>query len=120
MIEKAKYELDLLLNQCEDEEEKQMQESINNHILEMVKIFAEYGHSGVSAEYTIDILIRLLKQQNITPLTLKDDEFIEVSDGLFQNIRDFRIFKDKNKFNGKPYNVNTNEVLEKVSDDRNL
>ena len=113
MIEKAKYELDLLLNKCEDEEGRKMQESINNNILEMVKIFSDYGHSGFSAEYTINILIKLLRQENLTPLTLKDDEFVEVAEGIFQNVRDYKIFKDKNKFDGKPYNVDTMEVLEK-------
>ena len=112
MIEKAKYELNLILNECEDEESKQMQESINNHILEMVKIFADFGHSGFSAEYTINILTKLLRQENLTPLKLTDDEFVEVSDGIFQNIRDYRIFKDKNKFDGKPYNVDTMKILE--------
>ena len=112
MIEKAKYELDLILNDCKDEEAKKMQEDINNHILEMVKIFANYGHSGFSAEYTINTLIKLLRQENLTPLTLKDDEFLEVSDGIFQNVRDYRIFKDKNKFGGRPYNVDNMEILE--------
>ncbi len=112
MIEKAKYELDLILNNCKDEEAKKMQEDINNHILEMVKIFANYGHSGFSAEYTINTLTKLLRQENLTPLTLKDDEFVEVSNGIFQNVRNSKIFKDKNKFDSKPYNVDTMEILE--------
>ena len=107
MIEHAKYELDLLLEKCEDEEERRMQKVINDNALEIVKKFCEMGHSGFTAEYEINMINRLLRQQNLTRLTLADDEFVEVAKGLFQNKRDSRIFKSKDKFNGKPYNVDT-------------
>lgn len=107
MIEKAKYELDLLLDKCEDEEERKMQKIINDNALEIVKKFCEMGHSGFTAEYEINMINKLLRQQNLTKLTLNDDEFVEISKGLFQNKRDSRIFKSKDKFNGKPYNVDT-------------
>ena len=107
MIERAKYELDLLLEKCEDEEERKMQKLINDNALEIVKKFCEMGHSGFTAEYEINMINRLLRQQNLTKLTLADDEFVEVADGLFQNKRDGRIFKSKDKFNGKPFNVDT-------------
>ena len=107
MIERAKYELDLLLDKCEDEEERKMQKLINDNALEIVKKFCEMGHSGFTAEYEINMINRLLRQQNLTKLTLNDDEFVEISNGLFQNKRDSRIFKSKDKFNGKPYNVDT-------------
>ena len=107
MIERAKYELDLLLDKCEGEEERKMQKLINDNALEIVKKFCEMGHSGFTAEYEINMINRLLRQQNLTELTLNDDEFVEISNGLFQNKRDSRIFKSKDKFNGKPYNVDT-------------
>lgn len=111
MIEKAKYELNLLLETCEDEEERNMQKLINDNALEIVEKFCEMGHSGFSAEYEINMIIRLLRQQNLTPLTLKDDEFREISNGVFQNIRDCRIFKQNDRFDGKPYNVETIEIV---------
>lgn len=107
MIEHAKYELNLLLEKCEDEEERKMQKLINDNALEIVKKFCEMGHSGFTAEYEINMINKLLRQQNLTKLTLNDDEFVEISKGLFQNKRDSRIFKSKDKFNGKPYNVDT-------------
>lgn len=113
MEEKAIEELDLILSKCEDEEAVKMQKLINNHLLEIVKIFANFGHSGFSAEYTIEMLTKLLKQQNLTPLTLEDDEFTEVSEGVFQNKRDYRIFKQLDRFDGKPYNVDTMKPIEK-------
>lgn len=106
MIEKAKYELDLLLKNCEDDESLQIQKTINNNILDIVEMFAKQGHSGFTAEYCIPIIEKLLKQSFITPLTGSDDEWSEVSPGLFQNIRESSIFKDAENFDGKPYYIN--------------
>lgn len=112
MIEHAKYELNLLLEKCEDEEDLRMQKVMNDNILEIIETFAKQGHSGMSANYAIRIIDKLLKYEPILPLTLKDDEFVEVADGVFQNKRDGRIFKQKDRFDGKPYNVDTKEILE--------
>lgn len=105
MIEKAKYELDLILKQCDenDEEEIRMQKLINKDILDLVELFANQGHSGFSANYTINILTKLLKQSFVTPLTGEDDEWIEVANGVYQNKREGAIFKQKDRFDGKPY-----------------
>lgn len=105
MKEKAKYELDLILKQCEDEEGRKMQEAINKDILDLVEMFANQRHSGFSANYTINILTKLLKQSFITPLTGNDDEWIEVTDGVYQNKREGRIFKQDDRFDGKPYYI---------------
>lgn len=45
MIEKAKYELDLILKNCDpnDEDEIRMQEAINKDILDIVEMFANQG-----------------------------------------------------------------------------
>lgn len=106
MVEKAKYELDLLLKNCEDDESLQIQKTINNNILDIVEVFAKQGHSGFTAEYCIPIIEKLLKQSFITPLTGSDDEWSEVSPGLFQNIRESSIFKDAENFDGRPYYIN--------------
>lgn len=103
MIEKAKYELDLILKRCKDEEEIKMQELINKDILDLVEMFDNQGHSGFTASYTINILTKLLNQSFITPLTGEDDEWHEVSEGVYQNKRESAIFKDKDKFDGKAY-----------------
>ena len=104
MIEKAKYELDLILNNC-DEEDRGMQEVINKDILEVVEVFANQGHSGYSANYAIPIINKLLKQSFILPLTGEDDEWCEVADGVYQNKRESSIFKDKDRFDGKAYYI---------------
>ncbi|MEG1705066.1 MAG: hypothetical protein RR290_00635 [Clostridia bacterium] len=112
MIEKTKYELDLLIKECgKDKEAINMQKIINNNVLEIVRKFCEIWHSGMSAEYEIDLIMKVLRQQNLTKLTLNDDEFIEVSDGVYQNKRDCRIFKSKDRFDGKAYNVETMQKI---------
>lgn len=105
MIEKAKYELDLILKQCDpnDEDEIRMQKLINKDILDLVEMFANQGHSGFTANYTINILMKLLKQSFVTPLTGEDDEWGEVSEGVYQNKREGSIFKQSDRFDGKAY-----------------
>lgn len=105
MVEKAKYELDLLLKNCEDEEALRIQKTINGNILDIIKMFAEQGHGGFTAGYCIPIIEKLLRQSFITPLTGADDEWSEVSEGLYQNVRESSIFKG-DKFDGKPYWLN--------------
>lgn len=105
MIEHAKMELDLILKQCDpnDKEEIEMQKVINQNILDIVEMFANQGHSGFSASYAINILTKLLNWSFVTPLTGEDDEWIVVTDGVYQNKREGRIFKNKDKFDGKAY-----------------
>ncbi len=104
MVENAKYELNLLLEACKDDDEAyRMQKAINENILEVVEAFARGGHSGSTAGYAIPIIEKLLRQTFITPLTGEDDEWCEVSDGVFQNKRDSAIFKGGDVNNGEAY-----------------
>lgn len=107
MVEKAKYELELITKQCDpyDLDARMMQDSINKDILDLVEMFANQGHSGFSANYVINILTKLLKQSFVTPLTGEDDEWVEVTPGVFQNKREGKIFKQADKFNGKAYYI---------------
>jgi hypothetical protein len=95
MIEWAKNELDRLLVDDEDG----MQAEINNDILEIVKVFANQGHSGFSASYALNIIKRLLDWKPITPLTGEDDEWNDVpewDDGrkVQQNKRCSAVFRE--------------------------
>lgn len=54
-----------------------MQELIKKDILDIVDMFADQGHSGMSAAYTLGILERLLRFKPITPLTGEEDEWKE-------------------------------------------
>ena len=106
LIAHAKRELDLILKECEDDESILMQQSMNEGILNVIRAFSEYGHSGYSAQYAIDLINKLLNYSFITPLTGNDDEWTEVSDGIYQNKRESKIFKQVDRFDGKPYYIN--------------
>lgn len=79
----------------------EMQEAICNHVLKLIEIFAEEGHSGSSAPYAIDMFKKLAMFEPLVPLTGEDWEWHDVSeyggrDGgpVFQNKRCGHVFKD--------------------------
>lgn len=105
LVNFAKSELDIILKNCEDEEAKEMQQKMNENIVEIVKVFAQQGHSGFSAGYAINLIEKLLKYEPITPLTGEDSEWIELNyndDTAYQNKRCSRVFKDKD---GRAYDI---------------
>lgn len=73
-----------------------------NAILELLEVFDNQYHSGFSAPYVIGKFERLAMFKPLTPLTGEDDEWNEISAGLFQNKRYFAVFK--NSKDGKAYN----------------
>jgi hypothetical protein len=81
----------------------EMQEAICKHVLELLKVFADEGHSGTSAPYTINLFKQLAMFEPIVPLTGEDWEWCEVHDGVFQNKRCGHVFKQADRFNGQAY-----------------
>lgn len=80
-----------------------MQEMICVHIMKLLEVFADEGHSGSTAPYAIDLFSKLAKFEPLVPLTGEDWEWNDVSeyggrdDGpLYQNKRCSHVFKDKN------------------------
>jgi hypothetical protein len=96
LVNHAKREL-ALIGHAEDE----MQAAMNAHIIRMVETFADEGHSGFSASYAVAALEKLLRFEPLTPLTGSDDEWMEVGDGLFQNVRCSHVFKE----DGNAYDI---------------
>lgn len=74
---------------------------IADNVMELIRTFAAQGHSGSSAPYCISMFETLAKYEPIGPLTGEDDEWVEVSDGLFQNRRCGRVFRE----NGRAYDI---------------
>lgn len=79
----------------------EMQEIVCKHVIKLLEIFSEEGHSESSAPYAIDLFSTLAKFEPIVPLTGEDWEWNEISehsDGgtLYQNNRCSRVFKDAN------------------------
>ena len=49
---------------------------------------------------------KLASFEPLVPLTGADDEWMEVTDGCFQNIRCGHVFKQKDRFDGQAYDIN--------------
>jgi hypothetical protein len=78
----------------------EMQEDICNHILKLLDVFTDEGHSGTTAPYTVDLFSKLAMYKPLVPLTGEDWEWTDVKDhgdGLpfYQNKRSGNVFKDK-------------------------
>src|SRR4051812_34713784 len=97
LVAHARRELELVEDRCEPDE-REMQHAMTEHILKMVETFAEEGHSGFSASYAIAVMSKLLRYEPLLPLTGEDDEWREASEGVFQNIRCSRVFKQAGRF----------------------
>lgn len=87
----------------------EMQEMICNHVLKLLEVFDEEGHSGSSAPYTINLFSKLAKFDPIVPLTGEDWEWNEICDertngvAVYQNKRCGAVFKQRDRFDGQPY-----------------
>ena len=114
LVKHARHELNLILEEAKtdgDEEDIRMQKIFNDGILKVVNAFADCDHSGFSASIAINYLNRLLRFKPLMPLTLEDDEWNEVGiqhneDSqvkVYQNNRASNVFKEADKFDGKPY-----------------
>jgi hypothetical protein len=79
---------------------------MRKHILNMVKMFADEGHSGFSAPYAISILTKLFAFKPLTPLTGEDDEWTDIREygpmPHYQNKRLSSVFKEAN---GECYDI---------------
>lgn len=73
------------------------QEYINKQILDIVAAINSPELTGFALSYIMETLQALTRFQNLTPLSLNDDEFEEVfregDDILYQNKRNFSVFK---------------------------
>lgn len=79
--------------------------ALGNAILDVVRMFSLSGHSGMSASITISALEKLLRYEPLGPLTGNDSEWMEVGEGVFQNNRCSRVFKQADRFDGQAYDI---------------
>lgn len=80
---------------------------LGDAVMKMVKVFADEGHSGFSANMAISIFEKVARFEPLTPLIGADDEWMLIrgpGSGLepesaespcWQNIRCSHVFKDK-------------------------
>lgn len=74
---------------------------IGEAVIEMVRVFTKQGHSGFSAHICIDVFSRVAAFQPLGALTGADDEWHEIEEGRYQNLRCSRVFKE----NGQAYDI---------------
>ena len=83
----------------------EMQEMICTHVLKLLDVFADEGHSGSSAPYAISLFEKLARFKPIAPLTGEDDEWNLLDYGVepkWQNKRASHVFKDAE---GQAYDI---------------
>ena len=84
--------------------------------VKVAETFAEFGHSGASAEYTLRVLEQLLRFKNLTPLTDDPAEWLDVTSytenktPMWQSLRNSAAFSSNG---GKTYSlVHEEEYIE--------
>lgn len=96
--EHARHELELVGEEPE----------VIDWYVKVVETFAEFGHSGPSAEYTTRVLEQLLRFKNLTPLTDNPEEWMDISryteqgTPLWQSLRNSGAFSSNG---GKTYHL---------------
>ena len=103
-LERIEYELKLAGYKLEPVPEDNWSDddyvqNIGNCVYEICKLFAEQGHSGLSASITLQLLDELLiKSNTLSPLTNNPDEWLDCSEmsikPIFQSKRKFTCFSN--------------------------
>lgn len=103
LVKHAENELRLLRGDVDKWEDK-----LDNDTLEVVKLIASQGHSGMSLAVLQARLDRLLNFEALSPLTGEDSEWdTTLSPETAINERDYYVFKDVKT--GRVYNSKTHE-----------
>ena len=81
-----------------------------DRMVQILELFFDQWDSGGSVWAVSEALNRLIAGKCLTPLTGDDDEWMEVADGVFQNLRISSVFKDPRFFDGeKAYDIDNSE-----------
>lgn len=98
----AKRELVGIGYKLDDPEEGPNKWMVQN-LLDLLRVFSSQGHSGSSAPYLVGLFEKLAMHKPLGPLTGADSEWLDHGDGMFQNMRDSRVFKQPDRFDGQAY-----------------
>ena len=101
LLDYAKHEMEIAWPESDE-----LQNRMKDGILTMVNVFSAQGHSGLSANYAINVLERLLRYKPITPLTGEESEWKEAwgQRGTQQNRRCSSVFRE-NHDNSTAYDI---------------
>jgi hypothetical protein len=96
LLEHARRELKILgygeIAQMDDYDKQ-----VVENVLELMAVFSRQGHSGTTAPPVVQLFAKLAMYEPLAPLTGADEEWTEVSENLWQNVRCSHVFKDKEK-----------------------
>lgn len=100
--ENANAPIEELDRECEIFNGMTPQEYMNNQILNVIASINSPELSSSTLQYLLNTVYTLCQFQNLTPLTLDDNEFEEVAEDatgekLYQNKRNFNVFKTASK-----------------------
>lgn len=71
---------------------------LGNNVMDLIKVFAKQGHSGMSASMCSELFYHLSRYKNITPITFNPEDWFQCADGAWQSKRNPSIFsKDRGK-----------------------
>ena len=93
LIDHARQELAILGyngDLPEDDPNRWMYDSV----MGLVEVFANQGHSGMSAPYAIDLTMKLLQYENVTEVTNDPQWWVEVGEGMWQCKRNPKFFSE--------------------------
>lgn len=76
---------------------------IGQSVMELIETFSNQGHSGASANIVINIFNELARYKPLGGITGVPDEWLDVSNNIFQNKRLGSVFKQNNIHGGIPY-----------------
>ena len=99
LLEFAKKEMEILNGKNVDE----MQQLITKNILELIEVFAKQDHSGMSANYCLNLFNKLAKYKPLTPISFEENQWKRIGKGMYQHKRNFGVFKDGK--DGRPYYI---------------
>lgn len=99
LVKYARSELKRLEDACETTDAREMQESIDENIVDLIKLFSDQGHSDFSGNYALNLFKRLSKWKPATAITGEDSEWHDIGtdingEVLEQNTRYTGLFRN--------------------------
>jgi len=93
LVSHAKREFMALGYDLEDKEDGPNKWIMEN-VIALLSLFGSQGHSGSSAPFCVSYFKNLAAWEPLCPLNGEPNEWQEVGESMFQNIRCSRVFKD--------------------------
>lgn len=92
-----------------------MDDFATKDVLKLIKVFSDSGHSGTSAEWALDIFNKLVRWENLAPLTRNKEEWelawtTDEGEPFYQNRRNSSILTSDPEFK-TGYHVDTGEKI---------